>query len=457
MNLPIQIACLAILAAVFSIRMHAQAQAQSGSMASPSAMSKETPLSLTLENAVALALKQNLDLQVSNVDAAYVQQEQKVSRAALLPHASLDASDTITKYNLEALIGLSIEGVPTNVGPYQAIHLGPTLHVPIFDLSLVRQYQASTHRTKAGASDDRSVREQTVLLTVSEYLAHLRAVASVKAAQSRVALAQDLAKQAHDLEESGVATQIDISRAEVRLRTEQQQLIDAQREVLTTTYALRRLLNVPDATGLTFTDADSFFQTPTLELNESLANALDRRPELSSLKERLQAAKYDHRASLSNSLPKLRFDGHWDEQGRSPQALYPGREYKFSFSVPIFEGGRLTAERRQTALAETRSERNLDLGRNRVTEQVRNAEAELNAAKQQVRLGHEQVGLATEEVTLSEGRFTAGVTDNIEVISAQDSLARANDSEIAALFRYNIARAQLARAVGLIEDTYTHP
>ena len=65
--------------------------------------------------------------------------------------------------------------------------------------------------------------------------------------------------------------------------------------------------------------------------------------------------------------------------------------------------------------------------------------------------------LANEEVSLSQGRFQSGVTDNIEVTAAQDSLARANDAEIGALFRYNIARAQLARAVGGVEQTYTHP
>jgi len=67
------------------------------------------------------------------------------------------------------------------------------------------------------------------------------------------------------------------------------------------------------------------------------------------------------------------------------------------------------------------------------------------------------VQLANEEVTLSQGRFQSGVTDNIEVTQAQDSLAHANDTEIGALFRYNVARAHLARALGNAEQTYTHP
>ena len=124
--------------------------------------------------------------------------------------------------------------------------------------------------------------------------------------------------------------------------------------------------------------------------------------------------------------------------------------------VPIFTGGRLRAERRSTALAEQRTQKQLDQERNQVTEQVRDGQVELQAALHQVELGRQEVQLANEEVTLSQGRFQAGVTDNIEVTQAQDSLARANDTEIGALFRYNIARAQLARAVGSEERTYDH-
>jgi outer membrane protein len=125
--------------------------------------------------------------------------------------------------------------------------------------------------------------------------------------------------------------------------------------------------------------------------------------------------------------------------------------------VPIFKGGRLNAERKSTALAEQRRQKQLAQERNVITEQVRDGQVELQAALHQVELSREEVQLANEEVSLSQGRFQSGVTDNIEVTTAQDSLARANDAEIGALFRYNIARAQLARAIGTVEKTYTHP
>jgi outer membrane protein len=414
---------------------------------------------LTLNSAVDLGLKQNLDIQIADIETATRQQDRVIARSELLPHASFETDESVNRYNLRAQIGIQIPlpQVPHSIGPYQAVHVGPTFSAPVFDLTLIRQYQASEHRLLASRADEQTIREETVLLTVSEYMAHLRALASITAAESRVELATRLAHQADDLLRDGVATKIDVSRAQVRLREEQQHLIDAQRDADTTIYALKRIMNVPDRQKIEFADQQDFFQTPSLDLSDPLATALVQRPELHSMAESIEAAQSAHRAAVAESLPKVTFNGFWDEQGETFASATPGYQYQVNMRVPIFTGGRLRAERKSTALAELRTQKQLAQERNQVTEQVRDGQIELQSALHQVDLGRQEVQLANEEVTLSQGRFQSGVTDNIEVTQAQDSLARANDTEIGALFRYNIARAQLARAVGSVEQTYTHP
>jgi outer membrane protein len=414
---------------------------------------------LTLARTVDLALKQNLDIQVANIETASKQQDVLIARSELLPHASFEADESVNRHNLKALLGIDIPipGVPHSIGPYQAVHVGPRFSTPIFDLTLIRRYEVSAARLLASRSDEQTVREETVLLTVSEYMAHLRALASISAAESRVELATRLAHQANDLLKDGVASKIDVSRAEVRLREEQQHLVDAQRDADTTLYALKRIANIPDTQRLDFADGQDFFQTPPLNLSDPLTIALTQRPELHSLDESIKAAQLVHKAAVAESAPKFTFDGFWDEQGQTFNTATPGYQYQVNMSIPIFTGGRLTAERKSAALAEKQTQKQLALERNLVTEQVRDGQVELRAALHQVELGRQEVQLANEEVSLSQGRFLAGVTDNIEVTAAQDSLARANDAEIGALFRYNIARAQLARAVGGVEQTYTHP
>ena len=415
------------------------------------------PLKLTMKDAVLLALQQNLDLQVATLNAATRQQERQISRSDLLPQASLQAVEEIQRYNLEALIGLQFAGVAKDVGPFQSFRAGARFSSPIFDLTLIRRYQASGHLLLASKDDVVSTREQTVLLTVSQYLACLRAEAQVKAAQSRVQLATDLAKQAEDLLAAGVATQIDVSRASVSLIGQKQRLIDAQSEVQTAGFGLKRILNLPDAEPADLTDTNLFTQTPEINFSDTVAMALDQRAELQSLSAQVDAASLEHKAAIANSLPTLTVNGGWNQQGRTFGSLHPGYDYEATFNVPLFSGGRLTAERKTATLEEQRRSRQLQDARNRVTEQVRDDQVELEAARGDVGLGQQQVKLAHDEVTLAQGRFSAGVTDNIEVTTAQDELARANDVEIAAFYRYNIARANLARAVGSIELVYTRP
>jgi outer membrane protein TolC len=446
---------IAIMVAACALPCTAFAQRSPDSMPSNAPSSSEK---LTLAGAVDLALRQNLDIQIANIETATRQQDRVIARSELLPHASFEADDSVNRHNLRALLGIQIPIpiVPQNIGPYQAVHVGPTFSAPVFDLTLIRRYQASGHRLLASRADEQTVREETVLLIVSEYMAHLRALADITAAESRVALATRLAQQADDLLKDGVASKIDTSRAQVRLREEQQGLIDALRDADTTVHALKRILNVSDNLQIEFADLQDFFQTPSLDLSEPLATALLQRPELHSLDESIKSAQSEHKAAVSRSLPTLAFDGFWNEQGETFSTANPGYQYRVNLRVPIFTGGRLSAERKSTALREEQMEKQLAEERNLVTEQVRDGQVELQAALHQVELGRQEVRLANEEVSLSQGRFQSGVTDNIEVTQAQDSLARANDAEIGALFRYNIARAQLARAVGSVEQTYTH-
>jgi len=419
------------------------------------AQDSATTITLTLREAVKVALKQNIDIQIATLNIAAQQQEKNIARSALLPHASLDTNEAIERFNLKAAFGLQLPEVRNSIGPFQSIHAGASFQIPVFDLALLRQYQASGHKLGASRQDARVVREQMVLLTVSEYTAHLRATADVSAAQARVTLAARLLRQAEDLKTNGVATKIDVSRADVRLSEENQKLIDAKTQEKTTVFALKRILDLPDATQLAFADDQEFFSTPDLEIDHSVNGALKNRPDLLSLSDSLQAAQSEHKAAVSRSLPTLNAIGRWDQEGPTLTRLVPGYRYELDFRVPIFTGGRLKAEREEALIAERRAKMHLADAQNRVTEQTRDAEAELQAAKDQVSVAKKQVSLAQEELDLAQGRFASGVTDNIEVIAGQDALARGNDAQISALYRYAVARAQLARAVGASEQVYT--
>ncbi|MFB3829365.1 MAG: TolC family protein [Bryobacteraceae bacterium] len=414
------------------------------------------PLRLTLRDAVETALKQNPQVQIANLNVAQSREEDNVARSALLPQIGLQSFERVQRMNVEALIGRRFPGMAQHSGPFGVFQGGAGASVPVFDLTLWRRWRASQRGVEAVRAQEDAVREQTTALVVSQYLGALRAAADVEASRSRVKLAEALYNQARDLQEAGVGTGVDALRANVQLQAERQRLIGAQTVFDTTVFGLRRLLNLDPAQPLDLADRVSFFETPPPGPDQSLKAALDARPELRALRFREQALQLQTAAARASRLPSLRFEGAWGYQGLdTPAAAIPSYMYTASVTFPLFTGGRIGAEtaRAQLEVRKTRQQQQ-DL-RNQIAVEVQTATAQLSAARNEVDVATLGVKLATEEVEQARDRFQAGVANNIEVIQAQDALARANDNQIAALYRYNQARADLARATGQIRALYT--
>ncbi len=142
------------------------------------------------------------------------------------------------------------------------------------------------------------------------------------------------------------------------------------------------------------------------------------------------------------------------EQGLTPTSIIPVYTYQASLDFPIFTGGRIEAQRSQTEIAIRQLKQQEQELRNRIALEVKTAIANLESARSEVTVANLGVDLAKQEVTQARDRFQAGVANNIEVITAQDELSRANDNQIAALYRYNQSRADLAHAVGQMEAMY---
>ncbi len=83
--------------------------------------------------------------------------------------------------------------------------------------------------------------------------------------------------------------------------------------------------------------------------------------------------------------------------------------------------------------------------------QVRSALLDLKTAADQVAVSQDNVTLAGEALAQARDRFAAGVTDNIEVVQAQESVANADQSLISSVYLHNLAKVSLARAVGATE------
>lgn len=444
--------------ALFSLLMGAgTAYAQSSAKAQtlPAAGPNEVQR-LTLDQAVALALKQNPTAQIAILTAAQSEQDKNIALAGLLPQASARISDEAQKVNILAQFGgrSPFPGFPKTIGPYQFFSAGPSVSQPVFDLTLWQRYQAARNTADASKANSLSTREQVILLTVSQYIGTLRAVANVQASQSRVDLAQALYDQAADLQKEGVGTGIDTLRANVELQNEKQRLLEAQNDRETLLYGLSRLLNLDPRQKIELADALNFSDTPQPEVEASIEAALADRQEWKALSSQIKAAEGQKRASQAERLPSVRFDGTFAYVGTSGNTTLPTYTYQGSVNVPLFTGGRIRAEVVRADLEIRKlEEQRADL-RNQIALDVKTALLNLDSARSEVQVANLGVQLSKEEVSQARDRFNAGVANNIEVIQAQDSLSRANDNQIAALYRFNQARADYARSIGQMEKVY---
>ena len=412
------------------------------------------PLRLTLQDAVKIALRQNPEVQIANLNVAVTQENQTIARSALLPQANLGTLEDVRRENIETAIGVRIPGFSEHTGPFWVFQAGTSGTAPLFDLTAWRRWRESKENSAGALAQERTVREQDVLLVVSQYLGGLRAAADVTASQSRVDLAQALFNQATDVQKNGVGTRIDTVRANVQLQNEQQRLIEARTALQTSLYGLARLLNIDPQQQIELTEASQFYETPAYSATATLEQAYASRPEMKAIASQIRAEELEKKAAQAVRLPRIALNASWTEQGVSPSAVIPVYDFGAALDVPLFTGGRIRAQIATADIELKRLEQQQTQLRDQIAQEVRTASAQLAAAKSEVDVANSGVSLAQEEVMQARDRFQAGVANNIEVITAQDELARANDNQIVALYRYNQARADLAHATGQMESLY---
>ena len=413
-------------------------------------------LHLTLEQSVALALKQNPTQQIAVINAAESVQDKNITRADLLPQANFRASESVNRVNVKAQFGglPLFPGIPGHIGPYELFSAGPSFGGSVFDFSLWRRYKASVSNVDAAKAQSLSTRESVILLVVSQYIGTLRAVANVEASRSRVELAQALYDQAADLQKEGVGTGIDTLRANVELQNEKQRLIEAENDRDSSLFGLSKLLNLDPRQKIGLADSLSFFETPQPEVDASIDQALSARQEWKALEADEKVAKYEKQSVQYQRLPAVRFDGYWEYFGTMPSNGIPTYQYTGSLNFPLITGGRIKAQVTKADLEIQKVEQQKADLRNQIALDVKTSLLNLRSARNEVQVADLGVKLAQDEVAQARDRFNAGVANNIEVISAQDSLSRANDNQILALYRFNQARADYARAIGQMEKTY---
>jgi outer membrane protein TolC len=413
------------------------------------------PATLSYEQAVKLAIDNNLATLRAHERRNEARGQQEQARAPLLPNISGEAYQANLTQNLVAL-GFQPGTFPgfnkTFLGPFKNFDARLYLSQRVFDLSAIRNYQAGKTGVRVAELQEALAREQVASRTGISYLEALRADRAVVAAQANVELAQALLQLAQDQRNAGVATGVDVTRAQTRLAEQQVALAQAQTDSEQARLNLQRLIGLPLGSPLTLTDQLRFVEDPSPSVDTAVAQAAHDRREIQVAEEESRAAQLEAQAARAEHLPSLEVVGNYGSSGITPSSFdLPTRRVAVQLNVPIFNGG--LTRGRVTAAASRQRQTELTLAdvRGQVEEDVRLALTTLRTAAVQVRAAEESVTLAQRELEMSRDRFRAGVADNLEVITAQVSLANARFAQVNALAQHNAARLNLAAALGRAE------
>jgi outer membrane protein TolC len=399
-------------------------------------------------------------LQQSQARVGETEAARQQARSALLPQLSVGVFEAVRTVNLEAqgiqfpeIPGIG-RPVPARVGPFSQFDARAFLNQEVLNFQRRYGHKAAGARLEASEAENLNVRELLALTVVMTYVNAQRSQAAEATLRKQVALSRQLLTITTDRASQGVASTLDMRRAALQTNNLQQALLEAENALTVAKLELAKVIHAEISANYELADIASFYETATPNEQDALKQAFDARPDYRAAQAQLRAVELDLRGARAERYPSLAFAADYGQSGRKPFENLNTYRVQGSLNIPVFQGGRISADVKQAESRLQRAEAFLEEVRAEVETDVLSALAKVRSAKRQVEVADATIALGQEEVDLTTARFTAGVTDNTEIVNAQDRLTRAEDNRIRALFRLHLAVAELQRATGAAERAY---
>lgn len=330
-----------------------------------------------------------------------------------------------------------------------------------FDARLTGNYavlnpvqRAAAASVKAGtevAKLDYQATLQAVLNRVAQgYFTHLRNLARIDVLDANTGRAQALLTLARNQLAAGVATQIDVTRAEAQLAVAQQARLQQDTTVYQSALALTQLLDLP-ADRPVVLEKLSLRPVALIPSDEKDAEAAKtQRADYLRTAKAVDQSRLDVQTARYQRLPVLALTADYGYAAAGFDARETRQAWSAgaSVSLPIFDGLRSGADKRAALSRQRGAEQRLRRAELQVSAELRLAVQDTTSRQAQIGVAQTGLRLAEEELRLAQQRFGQGVADNREVIEAQTRLALASDNLVEAVYQYNLSRVELSRARG---------
>jgi outer membrane protein TolC len=409
---------------------------------------------LSLQDAINRGLKQNLGLLLSHADIRLARGQRWEQLSALLPHVTAAPYVEASKINLAELGLTSVGGIsiPTSVGPFSYFDARANVTQTLFDWKSINATRAASQSLKSAAYTFKDARDLVVLAVGYVYLQAIADEARIETVEAQVKTAKALYDQAADQISAGTSPDIDGLRTKVELQTRQQQLIQAKNNFAIQKLTVARVIGLAPGQEFDLTDKSPYQPSEDITVDEALKRAYASRSDYQAAMTDVRAAEFSRKAAMAGYLPSLSFNADYGLAGSHPSTATSVADVRGTLSIPIFKGGSVHADVLQADARLEQSRERLDNLRAQIDSDVRAALLNLQSAADQVNVARSNIDLAEETLTQSRDRFSAGVTDTVEVVQSQEAVSSAHEQYISSLYSYNYAKISLVRALGIAEQ-----
>jgi outer membrane protein TolC len=409
------------------------------------------PVNLTLDEAVQRGLTANLGIILSVAQTAAARGERLSQLQALLPSVDASAKETVMQLDLPAE-GLRIPGFPKIIGPYGFTDLRASLTWSLIDVASLRNYLAARHNFAAAQLSAQDARDLVVLVVGNAYLLVLADESRVASVDAQVATARISLEQAIARHEAGTAPMLDELRARVDSQSLEQQLIAARNALEKDKLGLARVIGLPLEQSFTLADKAPYAAFDKIDVEAAIRQAHANRKDLAAMVEQTKAAEEQRKAATAERLPTLNFAGDYGDIGVNLKTSHGTGDAAGTLSIPLFREFGLRGEAQQAQAQLDTAQARLSDKSAQVDADVRDALLDIASAQKMVEVARSSVELANEALSEAQQRYANGVSDNLAVSQAQQSVAQANDQYVTSLYRHNVAKLSLARALGAGEE-----
>ncbi len=415
----------------------------------PGSKATAETLQLSLTDAISRGLKYNLGLLLDSQNLRSAQGTRMRARADLLPNLRFNVSDTGQQINLAAFGFTNFPGINPIVGPFNVFDARVVLSQPLLDFRAWNRSKAETENYRAQEHSLKDTRDLVAMVCGDVYLQAAAGKSRIDSAKAQLDTAQALYSLAQDRRKAGLAAGIDVLRAQVQLQSQQQRLIVAENDFAKEKLILARAIGLPPAQEFVLTDTIPYVQFPVPTLADALEQAYRNRGDYQAALDRVRAAELQRKAALGRGRPSLNLDADYAATGQRVDQNHGTFAVAATLNIPVFQGGRVRGEVLEADAALNKRQAEAEELRARLHFEIQTAFLDLKSAEERVKVAGSAQALAEEQVTETRDRFAAGVTNTIEVVQSQEALATASENYISSLYAFNIAKASLARTLGV--------